>query len=128
MTLEYDITIPTDRDYYFPVSIVTYEQNPANLTGYLLTMTVKKSINDPDSSALYKGAPWSNNLQFGNFTFKIPRATNKGWYLYPPSGSGPISTTIVYDVTAQDVATVPNWTTLMYGNVTVQPAVTISIP
>jgi hypothetical protein len=128
MATDYDITIETDRDYYFPVSIVTYEQNPANLSGYTCVMTIKKSIGDPDSSALFKSGPWSQNLPFGQFSFKVPRATSKGWWLYPPSGSGPVSTAIVYDVAVQDVAQTPNWTTLLSGSVTILPAVTQSIP
>ena len=113
-----------DRDYYLPISVQTTQNNPAGLTGYLAVMTVKKAITDMDAAALYKGAPWASNLGFGQFTFKIPRTTNNAWFV----GSGPVSSTIVYDVSLQDVAAVPNWVTLVEGAVTVIPAVTKTIP
>jgi hypothetical protein len=127
-TINYPIVVEANRDFYLPVNLTSSLGNPANLSSYLCMMTVKKAVTDTDANALYKSAPWSQNLPFGSFTFKISRTQNKGWYLMPPSGSGPISTTIVYDVSVQDAAAVPNWTTLMTGPVSVVAVVTQSIP
>lgn len=124
MAVKYDIVVRCDRDYYLPISVQTSQNNPAGLSGYLCVMTVKKSVVDSDASALFKGQPWSSNLSFGQMTFKIPRGTNNAWYV----GSGPIASSIVYDVTVQDTATVANWTTLVEGNVTVIPPVTKTVP
>jgi hypothetical protein len=126
VSVEYDITVQADRDYYLPISLVTDQNNPANLTGYIVTMCVKKTINDPDASALFKSAPSWTNLPFGKFTFHVPRATNNAWWI---PGSGQITNTIVYDVAVQDIATpTPNWVTLVTGNVTVMGPISRSIP
>jgi hypothetical protein len=127
-TLNYPIVVEANRDFYLPVNLTSALGNPANLTSYLPVMTVKKAITDTDANALYKSSPWSQNLPFGLFTFKISRTQNKNWWLMPPSGSGPVSSTIVYDVSVQDAAATPNWTTLMSGSVTVVAVVTQSIP
>ena len=124
MAAEYNITVRADRDFYLPISVVTAATNPVGLTDYLAVMTVKAHIADSDAQALYKGPPWSSNLGFGQMTFKIGRATNASWFV----GSGPVSSSIVYDVAVQDVAMQPNWITLMEGSVTVIGPVTKSIP
>jgi hypothetical protein len=129
MTIDHDIVVEANRDFYLPVNLTSAGGNPANLTGYLATMTVKKAITDSDAAALYKSAPWAQNLPMGAMTFKIARTQNKNWWLMPPSGSGPVSTAMVYDVSVQDTAAgAPNWTTLMSGSVTVVAVVTQSIP
>jgi hypothetical protein len=128
VAVKYDITVRADRDFYLPITVQTTLGNPASLTSYIPVMTVKSTVNDPDAKALYKSQPWAANLPVGQFTFKIPRATNNAWYVAPPSGSGPVSSTIVYDVAMQDVAPVKNWVTLLEGGVTIIPPVTRSIP
>jgi len=128
MAAQYDIVIRCDRDYYYPVKVQTSLSNPANFTSYLPVLTIKKSVNDPDASALFKSFPWYSNLPFGSFTFKVPRATSNGWWLFSPSGSGAVSTTIVYDVSVQDASAIPNWVTLIEGGVSLLPPVTRTIP
>lgn len=126
MAVTYNLTIRADRDYFLPVTVVTQQGNPANMTNYLVTMTVKNSVNDADNVALFKSStPYAVNLPFGTFTFKIPRSVTNVWWVAP---SGPISTTMVYDVSCQDIATVQNWSTLLEGSVTVIGPVTRTIP
>jgi hypothetical protein len=120
--------VRADREFYLPVNIITALGNPANLTGYQPTMTVKKKQGDGDALALYKSAPWVKNLSFGQFTFQITRTQNAGWWVPPPSGSGALTTTMVYDVTTLDIATPPNLVTLLEGTVSVIGPVTVSIP
>jgi hypothetical protein len=125
MAVSYDIEVRQNRDFYLPVSVVTADTFfPANLSNYLPVMTVKAHVTDSDAAALYKGPPWGSNLPFGQFTFRIARSVNNLWW----AGSGPVSTSIVYDVSVQDTAMTPDWVTLVEGNVTVVPAVTKSIP
>jgi hypothetical protein len=125
MAVQYDITVRADRDFYLPVSLVSEQNNPSNLAGYLPVMTVKKALSDADAQALYKGGPWSQNLSFGQFTFKIPRGTNAAWFV----GSGPIASSVVYDVSIQDTAAIAvNWVTLVEGAVTIIGPVTKTIP
>ena len=129
MAVTYNLTVRADRDYYLPVSVITGEGHPADFSGYQVTMTVKKTINDDDATALFKSStPFASRLDFGEFTFKIPRSTNNSWWVAPPSGSGAISSVMVYDVTVQDVAAPPNWTTMLEGSVTVIGPVTRIIP
>jgi hypothetical protein len=128
MAAENDITVRADRDFYLNCALITALGNPANLTGYQIEMTVKKVQADPDSLALYKGLPWVANLPFGQFTFHIPRAQNAGWWVITPSGSGPITSTIVYDVSCLDIAIPPNMVTLMEGSVSIIGPVTVNIP
>jgi hypothetical protein len=129
VAVPYNITVRADRDYYLPVNVQTGLGNPANLTGYLPVMTVKANIYDDDAHALFKSGPYTSNLPFGSFAFHIPRATNNGWWKAPPSGSGAISTVMVYDVSCADAATpAPNWNTLVEGSVTVVGPVTRTIP
>lgn len=125
MAIQHDITVDADRDYYLSVILQTGLTNPANLTGYIVTMAVKKSINDADAQALFKSQPYWSNLPFGQFIFHIPRTTNNAWWI---PGSGPITATIVYDVAAQDAAPSPNWITFVTGNVTVNGPVSRTIP
>ena len=44
MAIQHDITVDADRDYYLSVILQTGLTNPANLTGYIVTMAVKKSL------------------------------------------------------------------------------------
>jgi hypothetical protein len=128
MAVTYNITVRADRDYYLPITVQTDLNNPAGLTGYICVMTVKRTVNDPDAAALFKGQPFSSNLGLGRFTFHIPRAINNTWWVSPPSGSGPVSTSIAYDVSVQDSAPSPNWVTLLEGSVTVIAPLTRTIP
>jgi hypothetical protein len=125
VAVQYNIIVRADRDFYLPVSLVSEQNNPSNLTGYLPVMTVKTNLAQADAAALYHGGPWSQNLAFGQFTFKIPRGTNANWFV----GSGPISTSVVYDVSVQDTAALAtNWVTLVEGSVTIIGPVTKTIP
>jgi hypothetical protein len=128
VAVQYNIVVRADRDYYLPVQVQTSQGNPANLTGYIVTMTVKKQVSDDDAHALFKSQPYVSNLSLGQFSFHIPRATNNAWWLNPPSGSGPVSSVIVYDVSCQDSAASPNWSTLVEGGVSVIGPVTRSLP
>ena len=124
-----DVVVYCGRDFYLSVTNTTAAGNPFNMTGYKTVMTVKANINDPDSRALYQGGPWaSSELAFGKLTFKIPHATTKNWWLAPPSGSGPISTVSVYDVSYADAASPKNWSTMLIGAVNLQQVVTVTIP
>ena len=125
MAVQYDIEIRADRDFYLPISVVSEQNNPSDFTGYLPVMTVKTNLAQADASALYHGGPWSQNLSFGQFTFKIARSVNAAWFV----GSGPISTSVVYDVVVQDTAAIAvNWVTLVEGNVSIIGPVTKAIP
>lgn len=119
-----DISIVCGRDFYLSITNQTGLQNPFNLTGYLIFLTIKKAITDTDASALYSGAPFSENLPFGQLTFKIPHTTSGGWW----SSSGPIGTAIVYDVSYADTANPKNWNTVLYGAVTLVEPVLQIIP
>jgi len=122
---EFPIVVRTDRDFWLPVTVVTALGNPANMQGYQIEMTVKKVQTDSDAAALFKSPPVITNLVFGQFTFHIPRAVNSPWWA--PSG-GPVTTTIVYDVSCLDIAIPPNMITLIEGPVSLIGPVTVSIP
>ena len=128
MAAVFNITVRADREFYLPVNVVTALGNPANMTGYQLAMTIKKAQGDSDAKALYKAAPWVKNLGFGQFTFQVTRTQNAGWWVAPPSGSGAITSTMVYDVSCLDIAAPPNMVTLLEGSVAVIGPVTLSIP
>lgn len=128
MAAEFNVTVRADRDFYLPVVMVTGLGNPANLTGFNLMMTVKKTQGDTDATALYKGAPWTANLPFGQFTFHVARTVTALWWVAPPSGSGPLTSTMVYDVSCLDIAAPPNMITLLEGSVSVIGPVTVTIP
>jgi hypothetical protein len=128
MAAEFNITVRADRDFYLPVTVITGLGNPANMTGYQLEMTIKKAQGDPDSLALFKAPPYLTNLAFGQFSFHIKPAQNSGWWVAPPSGSGALTTTMVYDVTCLDIAIPPNMVTLLEGAVSMIGPVTVSIP
>jgi hypothetical protein len=121
-----DIEVICGRDFYLAIQNQTAAGNPWDLRGYLTYMTVKASINDPDASALYQGAPYSANPGFGQLTFQLSHALTGPWW---PPGSGPISTAIVYDVAYADDATpVRNWNTVLSGAVTLAQPVAEVIP
>jgi len=128
MAAENDIVVEADRDFYLNCQMITGLGNPANMAGFQIMMTVKKIQSDPDTLALYKAAPAVSNLAFGQFSFHISHSQNAGWWLVPPSGSGAITQTMVYDVSCLDIAIPPNLITLIEGGVTVTGPVTISIP
>ena len=128
MAAQNDIVVRAGRDFYLNVEMITGLGNPANLTGFQLEMTVKKVQGDPDSLALYKGVPSLSNLPFGTFSFHIPRTQNAGWWVPPPSGSGALTSTMVYDVSCLDINLVPNMITLIEGAVSVIGPVTVTIP
>jgi hypothetical protein len=123
MAAEYNITVRADRDFWLPIHVQTGEGNPCNFTGYTIVLTVKGSINDADASALFKSAPYTSSLQFGTFTFRIPRATNNAWW----TPSGAITSTMVYDCSCQDVSAPANWATLLEGTVSVIGPVTRTV-
>jgi hypothetical protein len=128
MAAVFNITVRAGREFYLPVNVVTALGNPANMSGYQLEMTIKKAQGDTDAQALYKSAPWVKNLAFGQFTFQVTRAQNAGWWVAPPSGSGALSSTMVYDVSCLDVAIPPNMVTLLEGSVGMIGPVTVTIP
>jgi hypothetical protein len=123
-----DITVLCGRDFYLSISNTTAAGNPFSMVNYAAVMTVKAYINDPDSRALYQGAPWAQNYPFGQLTFKIPHTTTANWWKTPPSGSGAVSTVAVYDVAYADTASPKNWNTMLSGAVNLQQSVTIVIP
>ena len=123
-----DVVVYCGRDFYLSVTNQTAAGNPFDMTGYNAVLTVKANINDPDNRALYQGGPWSSNLPFGALSFKIPHSTTGQWWKAPPSGSGAVSTVAVYDVSYADAANPRNWSTMLYGNVSLQQPVTIVIP
>jgi hypothetical protein len=128
MATQFNITVRASRDFYLPVTILTALDNPANLTGYQVVMTVKKAQGDPDSLALFKAPPYLSNLALGQFAFHITPAQNKTWWVAPPSGSGALTATMVYDVSCLDIAIPPNIVTLLEGSVSVIGPVTVTIP
>ena len=128
MAVQNNIVVRADRDFYLNCEMVTALGNPANLLGYQIEMTVKKVQGDPDSLSLYKGLPWVANLPFGQFTFHITAAQTKPWWVNTASGSGPITNSVVYDVSCLDIAIPPNFVTLIEGAVSIIGPVTQSIP
>jgi hypothetical protein len=124
-----DLTVVCGRDFYLSITNQTAAGNPFSMSNYIAVMTVKASIDDPDSAALYQGGPWATDYGFGKLTFKLDHGLTGSWWVAPPAGSGAVSTATCYDVSYADAATPErNWNTMLSGKVTLEQPVTIVIP
>jgi hypothetical protein len=94
------------------------------MANYIAVMTVKASIDDPDSKALFQGGPWAQQMDFGKLTFKLDHGLTGSWW----TASGAVSTATCYDVSYADAAPERNWNTMLSGKVTLEQPVTELIP